>query len=499
MRALLGSVATWLRPLALLAALVHALPARAEPSASLDDDDEHVHGAVAAGWAVAILIPPTAYYWGTTSLQRVDWTLGWDWKSWGSKLFSFDHIKWDTNSFTGNAIRHPLTGLYDYQIGRSNGFGPLGSELLAFGASWLWEYVIEYPEDPSLNDLIMNPAGAIAIGEPLYQLGQIWRGGDPTFADRARTLLLSPFDAVQDLWRRHPRPRPRVWREFVLALGGDRRVVNDGTGRDELVVSADLDVIAHPDVLRDGPRSSSTALGAWSRVAARFGLGSPSDEKEVATVWFHSRTSLGGHYGQDAAGEGTFLGVGAAFTYRRDRLADEWDRVAFAHLVGPQLQFARGPLRWDAAAYVDFAMIEAHVFQPVSNMPWPPPPYSTVQAAGYYDGYGATISTRLRADLGAWRGDLEVFAHAVRQIDCCDRTDGEATATAAASRLAATLPPVPHGIADERAYWRAALGFWPSRWGIAIELAGAYRRGAWRDLERETVEERAGLELRFDY
>jgi hypothetical protein len=78
------------------------------------------------------------------------------------------------------------------------------------------------------------------------------------------------------------------------------------------------------------------------------------------------------------------------------------------------------------------------------------------------------------------------------QIDCCDRAYAE---TAARST---TLPLVPHDLEDSRIYWRATLGYRPGTWGVAVELGGAYRRGAWHDLERSTTSRELGLVVQAD-
>ena len=173
--------------------------------------------------AVALAIP-TTWYWATEEHQQIDYSLGGDWASWEIKFTSTDKIKWDTNQFHINAIRHPFAGALDYQIARSNGLGAVGSSVFAALKGAFWEYFIEYREAPSLNDMLSNGSAGVSIGEPLYQLGQLWRGPDVTWADRARTTTFSPFDGLHDLFRKPPRrARPRAWRAIDLGAGVMRR------------------------------------------------------------------------------------------------------------------------------------------------------------------------------------------------------------------------------------------------------------------------------------
>ncbi|MBC7978016.1 MAG: DUF3943 domain-containing protein, partial [Myxococcales bacterium] len=171
-----------------------ATPAAPSPRAPVrETDDDELHVGAALTWAGIELAIPGWYYWHTKDEQKVDWAD----PSWADKL-TLRAVRFDTNAFHVNAIRHPLAGTGDYQIARSNGFGMLGSTLFAYLAGAFWELCVEYREDPSANDLIMNGAGGLAIGEPFYQIGQLWRGSHPSLADRLRTAAFSPFAAAQD-------------------------------------------------------------------------------------------------------------------------------------------------------------------------------------------------------------------------------------------------------------------------------------------------------------
>src|SRR5437868_2214676 len=72
-----------------------------EDAGDVDDDGRHV--AVAAGWAALELAIPAWYYWRTQDDQEVDWTR----PSWKDKL-TLHSVRFDTNPFHVNAIRHPL-------------------------------------------------------------------------------------------------------------------------------------------------------------------------------------------------------------------------------------------------------------------------------------------------------------------------------------------------------------------------------------------------------
>jgi len=118
---------------------------------------------------VAVLAGSTVWYWANTNLNSQDWELHWDWPSWREKLFTLDAIRFDSNEFLINAQKHPIGGVIHYQIGRANGFGMGGSLALDAATAVFWEYVVELKEVVSLNDLVVNTAAGVSIGEPLVQ------------------------------------------------------------------------------------------------------------------------------------------------------------------------------------------------------------------------------------------------------------------------------------------------------------------------------------------
>ena len=465
-----------------LAAVAASMPVHADDAPgppSVRTDDESVHVGTLLWQAGIVFLIPTAWYWNTQSHQAVDWTLDWNWSSWKAKL-TFDKVRFDTNPIYVNAIRHPLAGVLDYHIARTSGLGMLGSTTVAFIAGVAWEYLVEYREDPSINDMIFNANGGVAIGEPLWQFGQLWRGGVLSFGDRARTAAFSPFDALDDtLHVPHRWHRPRAWRSIEATAGFDTRRFGDGV-HDERAFAVDLDLVSDRNYLRPGARSGTSPPGTWSRLRWALRL---SDRGR--STFLHSHTSFYGRYAQDDHGNGRFLGLGTAFTYRKDMLMEEWDHLGIAHLLGPQVQLSRRTpsyqVRWDASAYADFALVTAHVFGPDPPFPRPPPFLSALQAEGYYDASGVSAFTRLRIDRGPWKLDAELDGHRWWQITGADRV-------VVARSIDPTIAAPPSGVSDWRLFWRSALTYQPGMWGISATADGAYRRGIWGGRSRDSGE-----------
>lgn len=481
----------------LLAAVMLSAPvdaaADAAPDLDLDPpppETQPRHLRIALFESAIALVIPSVYYWSTREAAEIDYDLQWDWDSWKAKL-SFDAVRFDTNSWTLNAVRHPLMSVIQYEIGRTNGLGMFGSMLLATAHGVVWEFLVEYREYPSLNDLVVNAVTGLQIAEPLWQLGQLWRGGDLSPGDRVKTALVSPFDAMHDLvGRRHRRWfRPRAWRSIDLFAGGLRRQLGDDRTHDEAVLAGDVDLVNDARYLAPGPQRGPIRPGTWSRIRGAIRIGDVGGGTELLAVQLRSRTTLAGRHGHDERGYGLAAALGTGFTYRRDRLADTFDHVAIAHLVGPQLQLSRRTpglaVRWDAAGYGDFAMIDAHVFGGAPPFTPPPPYVSLLQAPGYYTALGVTGSTRVRLDTGAWSLEGELDAHKAWQIDGLDRVQQDELPTGALYTA--------YGVSDLRLYWRAQLGFRRGALGLAVAADGAHRRGAWAGLRRDSSEVAIGL------
>jgi hypothetical protein len=374
-----------------------------------------------------------------------------------------------------------------YHIGRTNNFGMLGSTVLSAVNGMIWEYLIEYREYPSINDLIINAVTGLQIGEPLWQIGQLWRGGVLTVGDRVKTTLFSPLDGVHDVFRLRPARwwRPRAWRSMVLEVGGGRRQLDDDRTHSEAAIVGDIDLVSDRRYVSPGSQRGAIKPGSWSRIRGGLRIGDLDADTEVTGVQLQSRTAIVGTYRQDDDGDGTFAALGTAFTYRRDRLSDTWDHVAIAHLAGPQFQWSRRrpafALRFDAAAYGDFGFVDAHVFGSANPFPRPPPYVTALQSEGYYHAVGVSGVARVRVDLPAWSFDAEIDGHKLWQIDGIQRVGSD-------ELLRTRVPVTAHDVTDTRVYWRTQLGYRHGSLGIAATTDGSVRRGEWMTSRRSTSE-----------
>ena len=144
----------------------------------------------------------------------------------------FESAAWilDNNSLFVNYLGHPLTGGLSYSFARANHHGVLMSTGYSFLTSFLWEFVLEFKEKVSINDVIVTPGAGLPIGEFVYKLGLYLDtgAGASTAVDVARWTLGTGV-ALDRSWdgRAAPRVRRRdnlgfsraIWHEFVAKYG----------------------------------------------------------------------------------------------------------------------------------------------------------------------------------------------------------------------------------------------------------------------------------------
>src|SRR3954470_6362369 len=174
----------------------------------------------------AVLAGGTIWYLrhGTAGYSRA-----WQWRAWKRKLLG-DDVTFDEDHFNTNAVGHPIGGTAYYQIARGNGFGPAGAFLASVVGSTFWEYFVEVPEHPSLNDLIMTPVGGAIIGEASYQLGRYFARSGTGAARCTGAFVFAPVPPVNDP------PVCRAggfvpWARLGLLVGAGRAMFNGNVVR----------------------------------------------------------------------------------------------------------------------------------------------------------------------------------------------------------------------------------------------------------------------------
>jgi hypothetical protein len=451
------------------------------------------------------LIGGTIWYWRSLDFNSADWDLKWDGPSWRKKLFSTDAMRFDTNDFITNARDHSRVGGIYYLIGRANGLEMKAAFAFDLGASIVWEYMVEFKELVSINDLIINTAAGPSIGEPLLQVGTFFRRGRPTLVNRVLAIVFSPFEWLNGWLDDRPWPGDDSTDElgmtterghrFRLHLGGRAVNFQPGVARNDISLGVDLEVMMQKGYGQPGRWAGWLRSGALSRVT--MGLTLAEDAAHLGTV-FRTQTTVVGYYRQhitsdDATGGGRrgyslMVGNGPRFDFETRRLAAETDRLAVASLFGPQLDwtvYANDILfRLEVAAYGDFALVDSHALGP-ETPPDPTPPLTGVlRAQGYYYAYGTTGFSRARLDVGPWTLEAELRAHHFVSID-------------GASRVESDLDAAFKDLTDDRLFAVGSLCFrpWRRSFGLTGFVEAVGRRGSRAAVSRSSRELSVGAAL----
>jgi hypothetical protein len=370
-----------------------------------------------------------AHYWANVTTNSVDWELRWDRESWRRKLTSFETVRFDDNKFDTNGALHPAGGAMYYLAARSNGYEASGSFLIATAGSTVWEYVAEYREKPSLNDLVLTSGAGWVIGESLFRLADVY-GRKPRNARTwlARSLLCLPC-AVNDLLDGPPGERPLPWHRLSFSLGMGGASTNGQAPFGEAVLGAAAEVITQPGYGTPTALNATVRPGAFSTLS----LMAMNGGAHLRGLGFRTSTVFGGHYWQRAGGagdgeswRGLLVGAGSAFEYswleRPDRPAD---RIAIAHLLGPVLDasgaFGELRLRFTTASYLDFAMVTSQAYGQHGQAMEPLRTKSVLAGQGYYYAKGITSFVTLAAGLGPFDAGASSQVDAFRSIQGFDR------------------------------------------------------------------------------
>lgn len=434
-----------------------------------------------------VLAPPLYYYWRTVDDQKEDWELDWTWDDWKSKLFTTDELVLDTNRFEANAMRHPLAGALVYQIGRANGMGILGSTVMDFVNSFVWEYFAEYREKPSLNDMFANTAAGFLVGEPLFQIGNQVNGRSSLFR-RGLGLIASPFHRAQKEVGLSPLvDEPLSPNRFEVIAGSNAVRYGDSSDtKGEVRLGLDLEVLRDRELGMPGEDAKWTGLATWNRAAFELRFGGVADGGDLSGGRFRTTTTYAGRMeksiGLDGLGRTTFLGVGTGFEVMQRKLPTMLDRFAVFQLAEPKFagwwRTPYGDIDVEVGASGDIAMVQSFARGTMPLME----DSSIILTRGYYYATGVSTHARVRARHGRWSAELESTAHQFWSFD--EHSYGGDMD--------------PKDLADGRVISTAAIGVKPTASDFRVELFGnaLLRRGTGTDMWRQSKELDAGVAVR---
>ena len=458
-----------------------------------------VRAVLETGLAFALNV---AWYWWDADFNSPDWDLHWDWPSWKKKL-TFEAVRLDSNRFSTNAGSHTEGGTLIYLIGRGNGLSVGSSTLLSFGEVVVWEYIGEFYEKPSINDMINNPLGGMAVGEPFHQLSEFFSRGADNGINQILAAVFSPLSPANG-WVDKQRPRragqldglglPRdVWHRFDFSSGVASARFSEGTQRTESWLGLRTRINTVPGYARPFPRAGFFGAGRITSIDAGIGLG----EEGTTGALFATRVGLAGYHaqnlhldGDEVAGTSLLLSLTNTFDYsHRRRPGLPLDQIATFGVAGPVLDLVqrRGPLEGalHLEAMPELAMVTSMAADSYRARSGTEGLKSVLAEYGYYYAYGAGLGGQLALRFHVVEGGLDLRWERFGSIEGLDRFQ---------ERLNRDFHQV-----DGRSRSLIWLGVRPfgALGDIAVSLERSSRVGKMADVQVTSAEQRGTLTLTF--
>lgn len=304
----------------------------------------------AAGETVLLLGIGWIWYAAKPGANSADW----DFTDFSDKIDP-SAIRFDNNRFTTNMLLHPIAGSGYYGLARANSLSIPASLGYAFAASTIWEYLLEWREKVSINDMIMTPIGGMVLGECFVKLVEYVSSGPPrgTTARQAFRYTLGFPHALHDQLDEVP---PHGDHMPSDALGFSSEYAHDfrlgyefAHGADDHdnsgiqhVLTAQTEIIALPGYLRPGKFQQVFAHGNFTEMSLRMGFSSRG--LVDSDVWL--RAAFLGYYVQDLVrtdvtdlrGHAYALSLASAFTHTQGRFLDSPDETGILHMAGPAIE-----------------------------------------------------------------------------------------------------------------------------------------------------------------
>lgn len=375
------------------------------PTAPSDPSPRYGRAALEMATVLAL---GTAWYWA----YRGDNANDWDDPDLSARV-SGEAWRLDNNGLAMNFLAHPLSGSAFYALSRANHLNVPMASTYAFLTSFAWEYVVEFREKVSINDVIVTPGAGIAMGEFFNKL-----------ALYVNSSTKPPGTAVNVVrYTTGPTVALTRWLDGDEAFGAPPP--------DALGFSSHLyhDFRVHYAVFQSQPETDNPLyrheVGYRGKFAAIDGYDQPQSGAQVLTDGnvtefsinvSHSRAGSGlelfadtllfGYHVQQAntakAARAT-VGTSIAYHFLDSHAAGVPERRGVLHLPGiaaeTRLTYEGVSLDLWARAHPDFAGVGSLAY-PIWQEAFPDErPKAILLKQGYYYGLGAT--GRVRASL-AW-------------------------------------------------------------------------------------------------
>jgi hypothetical protein len=314
----------------------------------------------------------TSLYWVQASTNKEDW----DDPGLVQKL-TFQAVTLDSNHNTTNHLLHPGGGAAIYLAARVNGVSVPVSLAYSAAGSVLWEFVLEWREQASINDMLYTVGGGLSLGEFFFQLGEYLNSapGGGTVGNRIAAYTLGLPRALHSRADHEHLPPPLPVDSLGLSSAYDHAfrvayesvfVTNNLHDEGTLNRAAlDAEIVAMPGYHKEGAFAKYFGEGNFTELHLRLAAGSAGEEADV-----RADATLAGYYSQrfenGRSGHGEMIGIGSAWRFQQSRLLGRRDQLSALHIVGPHLGLwlVSGAMEGGimADAHADFASLRSLAF-----------------------------------------------------------------------------------------------------------------------------------------
>lgn len=411
------------------------LPFTSTYEAGLRPGRREPHYVRAAFVDVGVLVLGTAYYWIWPSLNRRDW----DYPDWQTRMRQL-RPTFDNNLHFTNHVLHPLAGSLYYGLARVNGLPVAAATTYAIGSSALFEFVFEWLEKASINDLIFTPLAGVPAGEFFLHLGDYvnsspegrWYHGilGTTMGAPHRVQRLIDGELITQVppsmgadslgfssyyWHRF---RTSVRASAVSNDKGETGWVPD--------VAFEGRIVSIPGFLQPGRFQVSFDEGDFTEM--RLEVASGAAALPSVDLWFDA--NLWGRYRQDIdrkrVGSAYMVALDTSYRFFDREVLDRHDQYAMVDLFGPAMKYwwLRGDLTlsFEGAAHLDFAAVRSNAYPLwVDRHGGTEGTRSVLIEHGYDYEIGWSAWARAAAQLGGAELGARGFFGSYGSLDCCDR------------------------------------------------------------------------------
>jgi len=395
-------------------------------------------------------------YWIVYSDYIEDWQFEFTFKDQLKRLHTSEAYRMDSNCYSLNWL-HSTAGAGFYTVARSNYYGWLKSLLFSTLGSAYWEYVVEWREVISFNDMIITPVGGLSLGEAMFQTSDhyISKKG---LLNQILSLVISPISRINRWFDRKKAPivlDKTGWGKYDILFAYEKAYGSDTDIENNKLFHIEFDnrMITIPEYGKKGEYEEHIKETLYSRLNIFLSYGKNGIEdfniftKAVFFGFFEQSVN------KKREGYALTLGMGSRFDFYKKRAKSKFDSCEFeiddgqsleleeprdfsdkytiVNIAGPVLTytFFKKDLRLQLhfEAYFDFALMNSFAINEYSKYFDISRVKTTLLYYGYYYAFGYTTEIGFEGEYRGLNFSGNFRYASYRSIQGLDRFQDEIT------------------------------------------------------------------------